>query len=348
MDILEFNRLTAIHVEQLLIHFETSQWNHVIDYDLISKFDILSRDDLRKIKMEKGLFNARTSGSTGEPITIEKTFHDHFWHVATNIREMRWRKWDVTKDVAIVKFLTKTEDKIDWGIPKNIEPVQGRCYVKSAGNISEIQTWLEEKNPCYLQCPPSIVSQLDLTKIPNLLDHKGTGEAGGSMYSSEECGTMAILCPDNPSVYHVMENQIVEIDTDGALIISTLSNPYIRRYKHGDHVELGTCTCGRKLQTITKIYGRVRNMFVFPNGDKIWPTIGSKDYYDMFGIKRYKAIQTSLDNLELQIISDPLGDREKELSDYVRKCLGSQIGIVIKYVDGFPDYKFEEFVSLVY
>ena len=143
-----------------------------------------------------------------------------------------------------------------------------------------------------------------------------------------------------------MENQLIENATDGGIIISTLSNPYIRRYKHGDHVQLGSCHCGRTLQTITKIQGRIRNMFIMPNGDKKWPLIGSLQFGD-FGIKRYKAIQTDINQLELQIIASPLNDREQELIKLVQKMLASSINVKINYVESFPTYKHEEFVCLV-
>jgi phenylacetate-CoA ligase len=140
-----------------------------------------------------------------------------------------------------------------------------------------------------------------------------------------------------------MENQIVEVDSDGALIITTKSNKYIRRYKHGDHIELGECHCGRKLQTIKKIHGRVRNMMILPNGDKKWPLVGSLEY-ESFGIKRFKMIQTKVDELELSIICDPLYERETELIEVVRKKIGFPVNVIIKYVDDFSNYKFEEFI----
>ena len=144
-----------------------------------------------------------------------------------------------------------------------------------------------------------------------------------------------------------MDNQIVEVDIDGGLIITTLTNPYIKRYKHGDHIELGVCNCGRKSQVISKIYGRVRNLFTLPNGDKKWPLIGSLEYYEKYGIKRFKAIQHSLEELELQIISEPLGEKESDVKSLVVKMLDSPINVTISYVEDFPNYKFEEFVSMV-
>lgn len=339
--------IVARDVEKLLDFFGESQWKHRPDFKYASTLQLMTKETLRNLKMEKGLYVSRTSGSTGEPVTVQKTYLDYIWSMATNIREIRWRKWDVTKSHAAISGNYKETDLDSWGIPRNIAPVQGKGFLNDNLPISVLQAWLEKKNPHYLSAFPSIVSQLDLSKLTNLIDYKGTGEAGGTMYSCEECGTIAIQCPDNPAVMHVMENLIVEVDNDGCLIITSLTNPYIKRYKMGDYIELGDCHCGRTLQTITTIKGRVRNMFVLPNGDKRWPTIGSKLYYEQFGIKRYKAIQTSLDNIDLYIICERLGERENELVALVQQWLDSSIEVTIKYVDDFPNYKFEEFVSLI-
>ena len=46
-------------------------------------------------------------------------------------------------------------------------------------------------------------------------------------------------------------------------------------------------------------------------------------------------------------MSDPLGDGEDKLKDFVVECLKEKVSVRLTYVDGFKDYKFEEFVSLV-
>ena len=326
---------------------ELTQWKKQNVNPSLFDMKIMTREDLRNIEMPKGFSVSKTSGSTGEPVSIVKTVEDYIWFAASNIRDFRWRKWDVKKNVAIIKT-TATEDMYQgWGIPSNIEPIQGLMYTNNYKTISELQEWLEKVNPHYISCFPSIYKLLDTSRISNFIDWKGTGEVGGTLYSSEECGVIALQCPDNPKVMHVMENQYVERDVDGGLIITTLSNQYIRRYKHGDHIELGTCKCGRGLQTISEIKGRVRNMFTLPNGDKKWPLIGSLNFYEDFGIKRYKAIQKSIDELELQIISEPLNDREEELKKLVKEWINSPINVTISYTNDFPNYKFEEFVSLI-
>lgn len=333
-------------IRDLLDYLEKSQWKFIPDFLSISGLKIMTRDDLRKIDMTGDMDISKTSGSTGEPVSVGKSYKDYVWYVALSIREFRWLKWDVTKDMAVIKAGNKTVDVNDWGIPKSIEPIQGRRFANDLRPISELQKWLEEKNPHYIHCLPSVFKQIDTSKISNFIDWKGTGEVGGKAYSSEECGIIALTCPDNPSVYHVMENQIVEVDTEGAIIITTNSNKYIRRYKHGDHVELGRCTCGRTLQTITKIHGRVRNMMVLPNGDKKWPLVGSLQY-ESFGIKRFQMVQTKIDELELSIICEPLNERELDLIEVVKKQIGFDINVIIKYVDDFPNYKFEEFVCAI-
>ena len=330
-------------VKFLLDYIEDLQWSFKPDFDMISGLDIMTREDLRKVDMPHNIGYTKTSGSTGEPVTVGKSYRDYIWYITSSIREIRWLKWDMKKNMAVIKAGNKMEELDGWGIPYNIEPIQGKRFTNDLLPISELQKWLEEKNPHYIHCLPSVFKQLDISKIPNFIDWKGTGEVGGKVYSSEECGVIAIICPDNPNVYHVMENQIVEVDEEGALIITTKSNKYIRRYKHGDHIELGECNCGRTLQTIKKIHGRVRNMMILPNGDKKWPLIGSLEY-ESFGIKRFKMIQTKVDELQLNIICEPLGEKENELIEVVKKWVGFPINVLIKYVDSFPNYKFEEFV----
>jgi phenylacetate-CoA ligase len=332
-------------VKKLLDMFETTQYKkHTVKPELING-PILTREELRKTPMSTGVYQTKTSGSTGEPITIQKTYQDLIWSLATNIREIRWRKWDITKSIAVIKISHPLATSDNWGIHKEIEPIQGPSYTSPYKPITELQSWLEKVNPHYIQCIPSIFKQLDISKISNFIDWKGTGEVGGTMYSTEECGTIAIKCPENPSVMHVMENIYVEVDNDGGVIITSMTNPYIKRYKHGDHVVMGECFCGRTMQTISEVKGRVRNMFILPNGDKMWPLLGSH-YYGDYGIKRFKVIQKTIDELELQVIAEPIPN-EDELIKLVQKMLGTPINITITYVDSFPNYKFEEFICLI-
>jgi phenylacetate-CoA ligase len=347
MGVLNYDKLHE-DVKILLQKMDKTQWEEkTIKKELITFNKILTREDLKNLKMEPLLYQTKTSGSTGEPVTIEKTYEDLVWFYASNIREFIWRKWNVTKNVAVIKTTATEGIMNDWGIPKIIAPIQGKMFTNDYKSISELQEWLERVNPHYINCFPSIFKLLDTSKISNFIDWKGTGEVGGTSYSTEECGVIALQCPDNPSFMHVMENIHLDVDTDGGVLVTNLTNPYVKNYKHGDHVILGDkCDCGRGLQTISKIQGRVRNMFVLPNGDKKWPLIGSLKFEE-FGIKQFKVTQTELNKLTLEIISPNLDDKESDVISLVREMLGARVEITIKYVNSFPNYKFEEFVSLV-
>jgi phenylacetate-coenzyme A ligase PaaK-like adenylate-forming protein len=120
----------------------------------------------------------------------------------------------------------------------------------------------------------------------------------------------------------------------------------LERYKHGNVIKLGNCNCGRTLQTITHIGGRVRNLFHLKNGDVKWPLIGSLSYHK-FGIKQFKCVQKDLDNVELQIVCENLNEKELELKQLVLDWLKEDVEVKIVYVDGFIDYKHEEFVTLI-
>ena len=342
MNKLEAQILLTKQVSALLKMFEKSQYEFKVDYNHIKDKPIVTRDDLRKIEIPKDAITSSTSGSTGEPVTVIKTKLDSIWYLATNVRACRWRGWDFSKDLAIIKPGIKTEDSPSWGVPNTIEPIQGRCYKTGVRPIRELQQWLEEKNPHYLSCLPSVRDSLDLTKISNLISWSGTGEMGGTAYSSEECGTIALQCPDNSEFYHVMENQIVEEDKDGSAIITTLTNPYIRRYKHGDHIKLGKCTCSRSLQAIQKIYGRVRNMFIMRNGDKKWPLFGSRSFYERYNIKKFQIVQKSVELVIAKIVSDTTVDEIRLIKD-IHEWLDPEVKVIVEYVNGFEDYKFEEF-----
>lgn len=301
------------------------------------------KSDIQKIKPQQGNLISRTSGSTGEPVTVIKPPSTLLWYNATNMRELLWRGWDLSKTHVSILARFKTDEK------------KGNGYFKKLDTISNIQKFLEDVQPCYIYTYPSIIKLLDLTKLTNLIDVKSVGEVGGTSYSSEETGTIALQCPLNISVYHIMENIIVESDPNLGILVTDLTNPLIKRYVLGDIIELMPdgyeCLCGRKLKTIGKIMGRVRNMLVLPSGDKIWPTVGEPLFSTITDkIIRHQTIQTDLYNVEVLIqAKTPFTEKEHtDLLALITKSLGQDhLKIEIKYIESFPEGKFEAFKTLL-
>jgi phenylacetate-CoA ligase len=321
-------------VDNLIIYLNTSQYTHTQTHIPIGP--ILTKYDLQNIQIPPNSPTSKTSGSTGIPLIIPKTKDSIIWHHATNIRELIWRKWDLSKKCVVIL----ARNKSDY--------VEGNIFYKKLDTNENLQKYLETIQPFYLYTYPSIIKELDLTRLYNLIDIKSVGEIGGTNYSCEEAGTIALQCPEFKN-YHVMENIIVEMDKDNSILITDLTNPLINRYALGDKIEMSgkKCECGRSLIVIDKIYGRERNMMILPDGSKVWPTIGEPLFRTITDkIIRHQANQTSLNNiiLKLQVKEILTNEEHNNLINLVLSSLGyDHLECDVVYVNGFDSGKFEAF-----
>lgn len=323
-------------LDELIQHLQTSQYTSLTRK--IPSGPITTKSDLQNIKIPPNQPTSRTSGSTGTPLIIPKTVQSIMWHTATNIRELQWRNWDITKKIVVILARIKYDN------------VENNIYYKKLDTNKNLQIYLEHIQPYYLYTYPSIIKELDLSKLHNLIDIKSVGEIDGTNYSCEEAGTIALQCPEGNN-YHIMENIIVETHEEHGILITDLTNPIINRYALGDIIELGTdlCKCGRTLPIITKIYGRIRNMLLLPDNNKIWPTVGEPLFRTITDkIIKHQTIQRTLNDIELllQVKEVLTNDEHDNLISLVLKSLGwSHLKCKIIYVDKFEDGKFEAFKS---
>jgi phenylacetate-CoA ligase len=305
---------------------------------------VLTRHDLQTMHME-GPVVSHTSGSTGEPVTVHKGEATALWWHATNIREMQWRKWKLAPDTriaAITRHATQFTDYQLWSPDEELYP--GGVLAASHPYQGDVQGWLEKRDPHYLVTVPSVVATLDRTRLKSLRGIRTTGEQGGTNYSCEESGTIALQCPDNPSVYHVMENIILEI-VDGEVLITETTSPYIKRYKLGDTAEWATCHCGRTLPAIKCIVGRIRNLMHRPDGTQVFAAFGTYAFPTMgLPFRRYQMLQTAVDRFEFHVVSTQMSPAEESrLIAHMQAHIRFPCTISIVYRGEFPPGKFEEF-----
>ena len=339
---------------------EKAQWEKRVHPPL--KGCILKRSDLQEMTPPKGDFVSKTSGSTGIPVEVQRTHLSSLWWKATNLREAIWHKRDLREPFAVIRPHVMEEIfRPHWGETFSLLGKTGPLYAHPVrGNIN---AWLQKIQPGYLTTYPSILETIDLGALTRLKGIKTTGETLHDknslitdMYSSEEVGTIAIQCPDNCEVYHVMENIILEILDEqdlptnvGRVVITDLTSQYLYRYDIGDYAEIGECFCGRGLQTIKKILGRRRNMVTLPDGSKHWPRIGSNEFRTIAPIKRFQAVQIDATTLEMRLIIDtPLTQKQQDaMRHLIHRFIGYPFDIRFTYVSEFSDGKFEEFKSLL-
>jgi phenylacetate-CoA ligase len=318
------------------------------------------------------VYNAQTSGSTGEPVVVRKTGLKQLNWLASNLQDHLWHKRDFSQRLCAIRPNIKVYTQQDsWGPPVHLLFKTGASLgLPVTADIGQLAHWIFAFQSNILLIYPSILRALTehclkhsitFTKLQHIrtlgetlsLENRQTAAAVFNakvedIYSSQELGTIALECPFS-GLYHVIgENLIVEVlkengelcepSETGRIVITDLHNfatPLIR-YDIGDYAEVGEpCPCGRGLYTIKKIRGRERNLIVMPNGSKYWPLMGFKGFCEIAPIQQYQMIQETFETIEVRMVAPRAltVDEESKLSSAIQKSLGYPFQLRFTYFD---------------
>jgi len=370
--------------------------------EILRQLPILSRSELQDHGAEVTAvnlpanhlptFNSKTSGSTGRPINITSTIVSSCYLRALSLR---WYEWNQRKQGQIATRITKIPRQgveelrgIHWGL----EPLKGPMVILGPSQTMEQQLEkLEREQPDHLTTYPSIL--LELLKhskkfgfnLPNLKGVTTQGEVADEnvrnkckeilgielmdSYGAEECGYLAMQCPQHRH-YHVQsENVLIEVLDDlgnpsapgqmGRVVITTLNNyamPLIR-YQINDYATISEeCNCGRGLPVIKQILGRSRNMFVLPSGERFYPSLSialGKLAKAAPDVKQVQIVQLSIKNVVIRMVAR--GDKistsqETSVKSIIGAALGNRFNLDIDYLDDIPrssSGKFEDTICEV-
>ncbi len=319
------------------------------------------------------LSETRTSGSTGEPVVVQRTgVNGLYWHAFT-LREHFWHGRDFAKRFCAIRpGIAGPTRAPDWGRPANLLSRTGPSLTIPVTMAIEKQfDLIRDFSPAVLLSYPSILAALigegvrrgvHLKSIEHLRsagetlgpdlrarakDYFGLDIADG--YSSQEVGYIAIQCPQSHN-YHVMaEAVIVEVLRDdgsacaqgetGRLVLSDLRNfatPMIR-YDIGDWGQAGgACQCGRGLPVLSRILGRTRNLILMPDGTRHWPLVGFDKFRAIAPVRQYQFVQTARSDIDVRLgVERALSqDEEAALSAHIQKSLGHPFALSFVYFDG--------------
>ncbi len=314
------------------------------------------------------VWNAKTSGSTGEPVTVGKTAVNNMFWSAFTIRDHLWNRRDFAGRMTSIRpTIPAYADLPDWGRPVRDLYGSGPAQAMPITTDIRVQAQLIDRfQPnILLVYPNNLAALLDLWREaggpPASLRHiKSIGETVSDdlrerarqatslpiedLYSSQEMGTIAIECPGN-GLYHAMaEAVIVEVvGSDGspcregeigrvvATDLHNFASPMIR-YVLGDFAEMGgRCACGRGLPTLRRILGRERNLIVKADGTRHWPLVGFHRFNEVAPVRQYQFIQHSLRRIEFKVVADAeLTAAELDgLRRIAHQALGSEFAIEI-------------------
>jgi phenylacetate-CoA ligase len=327
-------------------------------------------------------YETQTSGSTGEPVVVRRTAVNGMDWMAVTMREHLWHRRDFREPLCAIRAsITELTLFKDWGAPVNELFKTGPALgIPVPTDIERQIELIRDFQPGILVIYPSNLAAfmnrgIELPSVHQVLTIGETlspqtrddaAQMFGAItdtYSSQELGTIAIQCPDS-SLYHVMaENLMVEVlNADGtpcregetgrvvATDLRNFATPLVR-YDIGDFAEVGSpCRCGRGLPTLSRIFGRQRNLVVLPDGTRHWPLVGFCYFREIAPVMQYQFIQDGRDTIELRLVTErPLNAHEEAgLTARVQKNLGFDFAVRFTY---FPDRlpagangKFEEFV----
>ncbi|PCJ86150.1 MAG: hypothetical protein COA52_15480 [Hyphomicrobiales bacterium] len=355
--------------------------NDLVKPSSLAKLPVMERSD---IQLAQDLFcdmvpnthgavaSSATSGSTGEPVVVNRTILNHYCWLAATMRSHYWCKSDFSKPLAVIRAnLFEVTNNKSWGSPVSLLHASGVSMgipiTKTGEELFEIL--FKFKPSSILMFPGSLASLIGyanttdrkitsievirtlgetVTKELRELTQKTFGRPIQDSYSSQEFGCIALQCPQSEQ-YHIMaENLIVEVLDEkgracksgqiGRIVITDLLNyatPLVR-YAIGDYAEVGTsCECGRGLPTLKRILGRERNLILMPDGRRHWPLVGFDKFRAIAPVRQYQLIQKTLDVIEVRLFVErglTLGE-EAELATHIKKSLGHDFTIEFNYFE---------------
>ena len=318
----------------------------------LHRIPVTSRQDLQALPPEdlvaEGIDQGKliahyTSGTSGEPLVIRRTFFEEYLLLAFRLREQ------------LSQGLRPTDRRASLGLGSKRTRAPG--HEKAAR--SDFRPWLARREDVYcLQSAEEIRAELRAIE-PDVLTGQGSGIAeiaallteedrasirprlvltsaetfpfemrqrvskmvGAPVfdsYASHEYNLLATECPRG-GCYHVAEWSIVlEVMRDGrpaaegeqgevvATALHYYAMPFIR-YRLNDLVTLGDrpCACGAPVATIKSVLGRTIEQFILPDGRRIHP-------YVLLGpllvsapwLRRYQIVQDRVDHVRIRLISN--------------------------------------------
>jgi phenylacetate-CoA ligase len=316
------------------------------------------------------IHDIRTSGSTGQPLTLKGTEVTQTFNSAKNLRDHLWHRRDFSQKSLAFRTMKPGEPAIRvpaWGPVVNAGQ---SIKVSMAQPASTLLGIMKAEEPAYILVHPSMLKELlyvsreqgyrpvNLKEVctlgeilyPELRErcqHQWNVQVSDN-YSCEEFGSLALQCPEHPH-YHVQSEcvliEVLRPDNTpckpgevGKTVISSLNNfatPMLR-YENGDMAEVGEpCACGRGLPVLKRIIGRVRNTAVLPNGERIMPNLSTGPLLNDLPIKHFQLVQKTTELIEARlVVGHPLSAvEETALADYFNKGWQHEFNFTFLYLD---------------
>lgn len=360
---------------------ETVDWRRWGEIPILTRQDLLDRpDDLASRAVPKAhgrVSEACTSGSTGEIVKTMRTSLVLTLWAAITTRYYDWHGIDCTRKLASIRGESLgTADYPEGRRRKGWALQDGTVVSLNVTTPIHLQAeWLARERPDYLLSfatnlgaladfigrSPAYGPRFPLAGIMScsemLSDEareaclRTFGVPVADNYSSEECGYMALQCPEHDVYHEQSEALLLELLDDdevpapqgalGRIVATPLYNyamPLIR-YEMRDYAVAGeACACGRTAPVLTRIAGRSRNLFRFPGGIVVQPNIKTVNFMTYLRPRQWQVIQTAPLKIEVHLVpgEDPATMDFDGMERYIRELLHADLEVEFKLVDAIP------------
>lgn len=334
--------------------------------------EVLLEDSFRLVRQDAGLIEreglvaVRSSGSSGQPVTVYKSRLDCLvmWGV---LRFWLTRQGIVLPPRPRSVLLCTLPGGLEYSV--RVPVLENGVLHRISAIRPGVEGRLRKANPFVLFTNPEgllwLLSRQDLVAPAVLLSsaqHLSPSVRRDVMsgfrcpvinyYATTETGPIAWECLLTPGRFHVLVPDMWVESESGELLVTRLrASPFLLlRYETGDRgeVDLEECECGYRGLTITGLSGRCQTRFVNPEGAEVdpWKLAYLFKYQDL---RSFRLTQTGKEafKLELFVPGPPSGLPElmRDLLEALRR-LGFPSPVVTAGIrEGNPsrEAKFEPF-----
>ena len=335
---------------------------------------ISSKKDIQSLPMEevvargvnpKNLFARRTSGSSGEPLTIRRTWFEQQLFGLFRLRMMRdfgLRFTDRQVSIGLIRERHQFDDQLPLKIIQALG-LLGKVRINCLLPPEDIVRLLRDLCPSILTGFSGVLLQIShIIGVEDRLSIRPRFMVAGAevltplmrhqiteafkapvfeVYASLEFSMIAWECKKTGELHTCDDNLIVEVlDDDRPVAIGergevvgtnlhSFAMPFIR-YRLGDIVTKGseTCQCGQPFSTIRAIQGRMLDYFPLPGGRMIHPYEITVPHVGAASwVRQYQLIQEREDRIILRVVplTTPTTQELARLQESVTTILGQGV-----------------------
>lgn len=345
---------------------------------LTSKADMRARPERERVAAglePEGLLRVRTSGASGEPFTIRRTWLEDKVQFLFRLRAFGAMRIG-PRDHVVVVGVARPGDGGSKLIGRTLRALGRSPRTKLDGfqNPDVTLRQLAEARPDVMIGYPGMLDRLTAPELaplragvrPRLILTGGEvlipairarlSQAFGARvietYASNECPLIAWSCPHGADLHTCDDGAVVEVlrggrpagpGERGEVVVTNLhayAMPFIR-YRLGDLATRGEpCACGQPFGTIGAVQGRMLDYFPLPSGRLLHPyeIVHAVIWGSSDWVRHYELVQERTDRIVLRVVASPRPspDRLEQLARAAERRLEPGVSFTIEVVDRIP------------